>query len=67
MKVGLVFKMAWRSLWRNKRRTLITAASVTFALVLALVTDSMTKGSHESMIGNTLKFGTGYLQIQDTA
>lgn len=67
MKVGMVFKMAWRSLWRNKRRTLITAASVTFALVLALVTDSMTKGSHESMIGNTLKFGTGYLQIQDTA
>lgn len=67
MKLSFISKMAWRNLWRNKRRTLITAGSVMFALVLALFTDSMTKGSHEQMIGNTLRFGTGYLQIQDTA
>ncbi|MFC0261047.1 ABC transporter permease [Fontibacter flavus] len=67
MKLSLISKMACRNLWRNKRRTLITSGSVMFALVLALFTDSMTKGSHEQMIGNTLKFGTGYLQIQDTA
>lgn len=67
MNIYLIFKLAWRNLWRNKRRTFITAASVTFAVVLALVMESMNTGSHEQMINNTLRFGTGYLQIQDTA
>ncbi|MFD2200787.1 ABC transporter permease [Shivajiella indica] len=67
MNISLVFKLAWRNLWRNKRRTFITAASVMFAVVLALVMESMNDGSHGQMIANTLRFGTGYLQIQDTA
>lgn len=46
---------------------MITAGSVMFAVVLALTMESMNKGSHEQMISNTLRFGTGYLQIQDTA
>jgi ABC-type lipoprotein release transport system permease subunit len=67
MNFSLIFKLAWRNLWRNKRRTLITAGSVIFAVMLALVMESMNTGSHENMIANTLRFGTGYLQIQDTA
>lgn len=65
--LSLILRLAWRNLWRNKRRTFITAASVTFAVVLALVMESMNTGGHEQMINNTLRFGTGYLQIQDTA
>lgn len=67
MPISLILKLAWRNLWRNKRRTLITAGSVIFAVVLALLMESMNRGSHEQMIANTLRFGTGYLQIQDTA
>lgn len=63
----LIFKLAWRNLWRNKRRTLITAGSILFAVILALLMDSMNIGSHEQIISNSLRFGTGYLQIQDTA
>ncbi|MGY6741415.1 MAG: ABC transporter permease [Cecembia sp.] len=63
----LIFKLAWRNLWRNKRRTLITAGSILFAVILALLMDSMNLGSHEQIISNSLRFGTGYLQIQDTA
>lgn len=64
--LALLFRMAWRNLWRNRRRTLITAASVMFAVVLALLMESMNTGQHEQMISNTLRFGTGYMQIQDT-
>jgi len=63
----LLLNLAWRNLWRNSRRTLITAASVMFAVILALAMESMNTGQHEQMIGNTLRFGTGYLQVMDTA
>ena len=57
------FKIAWRNLWRNKRRTLITVASVFFAVFLALLMRSMQLGSYDAMERNTIKNTTGYIQI----
>lgn len=62
----LLITLAWRNLWRNKRRTLITASSVFFAVILALIAESMIKGSHEAMINNMVKLSTGYIQLQDS-
>lgn len=61
----IVFILAWRNLWRNKRRTLITVASVFFAVIMAITAQSFQKGSYELMIDNMVKYSTGYLQIQD--
>lgn len=58
-------KIAWRNLWRNKRRTLITSASVFFGVFFAIMMTSVQKGSFENMIGNMAKFYTGYIQIQE--
>jgi len=57
--------MAWRNLWRNKRRTLITVASVFFGVLLATFMSSMQEGSYTSMIDNVVKFYSGYIQIQN--
>ena len=57
--------MAWRNLWRNKRRTLITFASVFFGVLLATFMSSMQEGSYTSMIDNVVKFYSGYIQIQN--
>jgi len=57
-------QIAWRNLWRNKRRTLITVASVFFALLLALFMRSMQLGTYEMMEHDTVKNTTGYLQVQ---
>ena len=57
--------MAWRNLWRNKRRTLITVASVFFGVLLATFMGSMQEGSYTSMIDNVVKFYSGYIQIQN--
>ena len=59
----LYLKLAWRNIWRNKRRTLITAFSVLLAVVLSALTRSMQLGSYEMMIENTAGHITGYLQI----
>jgi putative ABC transport system permease protein len=56
-------KLAWRNLWRNKRRTLITIASITFAVFFACIMLSMQTGTYDRMIDNTVRFQTGYIQI----
>lgn len=61
MKLFLI--LAWRNIWRNKRRTLIAASSVFFAVVLALVMRSLQYGSYDFMIDSALRMYTGYLQI----
>jgi ABC-type lipoprotein release transport system permease subunit len=57
------FLLAWRNLWRNKRRTLIAGASVLFAVFLAVGMWSMADGSHEYMIQSAVGFYTGHIQI----
>ena len=56
-------KLAWRNLWRNRRRTLITLASVLMAVVLAITIRSFQKGVYGNMIGNAVRFSTGYIQV----
>lgn len=59
------FKMAWRNIWRNKRRTLITAASILFAVFFAIVMRSIQLGSYGNMVDNVVQAYTGYIQIFD--
>ena len=56
-------KLAWRNLWRNKKRTLIAAASVFFAVVLALLMRSMQTGYYDYMIDASVRMYTGYIQV----
>lgn len=57
--------LAWRNIWRNKRRSFINIASVLFAVLMAIAADSFERGSYELMIDNMVKFSTGYIQVQD--
>ena len=61
MKLYLV--LAWRNIWRNKRRTILAALSVIFAIVLAIFTRAMQHGSYDYMIDSAVRMYTGYLQI----
>ena len=57
--------LAWRNLWRKKRRTFITLSSVMFAVVLAIGLMSMVNGMKQQMIRSVISNTTGHLQIQD--
>ncbi|MEZ5032657.1 MAG: FtsX-like permease family protein [Saprospiraceae bacterium] len=61
MKQWLV--LAWRNIWRNKRRTLISAASVAFAVMFATSMSSLQKGGWDRMLNNVVHFYFGYGQI----
>ncbi|UCS93784.1 FtsX-like permease family protein [Echinicola marina] len=59
----MLLKLAWRNIWRNKRRTIITIVSIAFAVILSSLMRSMQLGSYERMIDNSVRFLTGYIQI----
>ena len=56
--------MAWKNLWRNKRRTLITVASIFFGVLISTLMSSLQDGTYGSMIDMSVKLSSGYLQIQ---
>ena len=56
-------KLAWRNLWRNKRRTIITSASVFFGVVLSSFMRSMQEGSYDQYIRSIVNSYTSYIQI----
>ena len=57
-------KMAWRNIWRNPRRTILTGCAITFATVLLVFMLSFQFGSYETMINTSVKISTGHLQVQ---
>ena len=62
--MGIDLKMAWRNIWRNPRRTVLTVSAIAFACVLLVFMLSFQLASYDTMITSSLKIHTGHLQIQ---
>ncbi len=57
-------RMAWRNIWRNTRRSIITISAMVFASGLLVFMLSLQLGSYQSMIDSSVKIRTGHLQVQ---
>lgn len=55
--------MAWRNVWRNPRRTILTILAIAFACLLLVFMLSLQTGMYEVMIDAAVKTRTGHLQI----
>ncbi|MCP4633719.1 MAG: ABC transporter permease [candidate division Zixibacteria bacterium] len=59
----MFLSLAWRNIWRNKKRSIISIVSVMLAVVIALATRSMQLGFYSNSIDNVVSFYSGYIQI----
>jgi len=59
----MLFKIAWRNIWRNRRRTTITVASITFAVLFSTFMEAIQKGAWDNLITNVVNFYYGYAQV----
>lgn len=57
-------RMAWRNLWRNRRRTLITLSSIAFATMLAVLFTGLQDHSWTQVINLAARLGGGHVTIQ---
>lgn len=59
----MLLKLAWRNIWRNKRRTAITLTSVMMAVFLSNWMISINEGVFGNMLDNMTKAFLGHVQI----
>jgi ABC-type lipoprotein release transport system permease subunit len=56
--------IAWRNLWRNRRRTWLTVAGIAFAVWLLVFARAMQDGTFGTMVDNGARLLPGHIQVQ---
>jgi ABC-type lipoprotein release transport system permease subunit len=55
--------MAWRNVWRNRRRTVIAVIAIALGLTMMLFFDGLMGGAKQAIYGNTVKLQGGNVQV----
>ncbi len=59
----MLFILAWRNIWRNKKRSLIIIAAITAGLGCGLFASAVMYGMYDSLINSTIDRELGHIQI----
>ena len=62
--MSITATIAWRNIWRNTRRSLLTIGAILFASALLIFSISLQFSSYDTMIDAAVKRHTGHLQVQ---
>ncbi|MDP7518168.1 MAG: FtsX-like permease family protein [Arenicellales bacterium] len=62
--MAIVFHLAWRNLWRNRRRTWLTVSAIAFSTTLLVAWVPVQFGTYDMMINASLRVFLGHAQIQ---
>jgi len=57
-------RLAWRNIWRNRRRTLITLMSIAFGTLFAVLMTGIGDSSYSEMIDQAARLGGGHVIVQ---
>ncbi|HJW91536.1 MAG TPA: FtsX-like permease family protein [Anaerolineales bacterium] len=62
----LYLRLAWRNIWRHRRRTLIVVLAMGLGLALMMVYDGLIAGFDQAIYGNAIKVLGGNVQVHAT-
>ena len=60
----MITRLAWRSIWRNRRRTFITLTSIGFGVGIALFFIALGEGMYAKMVGDVVRMQAGQVTLQ---
>ena len=60
----LFILVAWRNLWRNKRRTWLSVGGIAFSLFLVVTGMAFQTGTYDDMINLGARLGHSHIQVQ---
>lgn len=61
--MGKLFRMSWRNVWRNWRRTIIAVIAIALGLAFLVFFDGMMSGASETIYGNAVRLMGGNIQV----
>ncbi len=61
--MGKFIKLAWRNMWRNKRRTLIATIAIILSMIILIFFQAFLDGMDQSIYGNTVRLYGGNVLI----
>jgi len=64
MTLSRLAVIAWRNLWRNRRRTLLTLASISLGVFLAIMFTALQDRNWADMIDLAARLGGGHVTVQ---
>ncbi len=59
----LFWQMAWRNVWRYRRRSLLTVMTIALGLAFNILMRGIGDGFHEQMVDNSVRAGIGHIEI----
>jgi ABC-type lipoprotein release transport system permease subunit len=59
----LFIRLAWRNVWRHRRRTLIIILAMGFTLAMMMMYDGLVTGFNQAIYGNAIKVLGGNIQV----
>ncbi len=62
----LIMTIAWRNLWRSKRRTVLTLMTILVGCAMIILINGFGKGGHDKMIDDAVGLSTGHIQIHES-
>ncbi len=66
----LYLRLAWRNIWRHRRRTLIIVLAMGLGMALMIFYDGLMAGFNEAIYGNAIRVlgaPPGSIRLMDTA
>jgi len=63
----MVLRLAWRSVWRHRRRTLITITSIGLGLAVVIFSLTLAEGMYRQLIDDAVRMQAGHVTLEAAA